>query len=105
MGHICIKEARYVSDFRIWIRFNTGESGEVDLEPMIFKYDAARTLQNSRDFSQFYLDGWPTLAWSCGFDVSPEYLYELVTGKAILRDTSETILTGKVLMARGDQPT
>jgi len=25
--------------------------------------------------------GWPTLAWDCGFDLAPEYLYELATGK------------------------
>jgi hypothetical protein len=33
-------------------------------------------------FRNFYLDEWPTLAWSCGFDVAPETLYELATGKS-----------------------
>jgi hypothetical protein len=29
----------------------------------------------------FQLDEWPTIVWDCGFDLSPEYLYELATGK------------------------
>jgi hypothetical protein len=33
-------------------------------------------------FQNFYLDEWPTLAWPCGFDVAPETLYELATGKS-----------------------
>jgi predicted nuclease of predicted toxin-antitoxin system len=31
--------------------------------------------------ADFYLDDWPTLAWSCGFDFSPESLYTRATGK------------------------
>ena len=35
------------------------------------------------EFKKFYLDEWPTLAWPCGFDLSPESLYERATGKRI----------------------
>ena len=34
-------------------------------------------------FVAFYLDAWPTLAWACGFDVAPESLYFMATGKAL----------------------
>lgn len=30
---ISISEARYLGDYKIWLRFSTGESGEVDLKP------------------------------------------------------------------------
>ena len=33
------------------------------------------------DFKSFQLDEWSTVVWSCGFDVSPETLYERATGK------------------------
>lgn len=78
-----VQEARYLDGYRVWLKFNTGESGEVDLRDMIFKYKAAAPLHEIEEFKQFKLDTWPTLAWDCGFDVSPETLYERATGKEI----------------------
>ena len=78
-----VQEARYLNDYRVWLKFNTGESGEVDLHDMIFKYKVATPLRDAAQFAQFKLDEWPTLAWDCGFDVSPEMLYERATGKVI----------------------
>jgi hypothetical protein len=78
-----VQEARYLDDYRVWLKFNTGESGEVDLQDMIFKYKVAASLHDIDQFKQFKLDAWPTLAWDCGFDVSPETLYERATGKVI----------------------
>jgi hypothetical protein len=78
-----IQEARYLDGYRIWLKFNTGEFGEVDLHDLILKYNAASPLRDVKQFSQFKLDEWPTLAWDCGFDVSPETLYERATGKTI----------------------
>jgi hypothetical protein len=77
---IAIQEARYCGGFRIWLRFNNGESGETDLEDIIRRYSVAETLNTPEQFSQFFLDDWPTLAWACGFDLAPELLYERVTG-------------------------
>jgi len=82
MDCISISEARYVNDYKIWIRFSNGETGVADLKQTIFKYNAAITLRNTENFSKFFLDNWPTIAWDCGFDVAPEYLYELATGKS-----------------------
>ena len=81
MDCIFISEARYLQGFKIWIRFSNGESGEVNLEHTVFKHKAAITLRDESKFAKFFLDSWPTLAWDCGFDVAPEYLYELATGK------------------------
>ncbi len=74
-------EAHYVNDFKISLKFNTGESGVVDLKETVFKYDVAMPLRDPKVFAKFYLDSWPTLAWECGFDVAPESLYFMVTGK------------------------
>jgi len=78
-----VQEARYLDSYRIWLKFNTGESGEVDLRDMVFKYKVAEPLRDVEKFKQFELDTWPTLTWSCGFDISPETLYERATGKVI----------------------
>jgi len=80
---IAIADASYESGYRIKLRFNTGEEGVVDLSDLIDRYAISHPLKNISQFKQFYLDEWPTLAWSCGFDVSPETLYERATGNGI----------------------
>ena len=72
---IYLKSAEHRGGFKLYLEFNTGEAGEVDLEDLIFRYQQAAPLRDPAVFSQFYLDSWPTLAWDCGFDVAPESLY------------------------------
>ena len=81
MDCIRILDARHVRDHRVWLKFSTGEAGEVDLREVIFHFAAAAPLREVAAFSRFTLDEWPTLTWSCGFDLDPEYLYEKLTGK------------------------
>ncbi len=78
---ISIQEATYSEQYKIWIKFNTGETGIADLHDLPEKFSTARTLKDQNEFKKFYLDEWPTLAWPNGFDLSPETLYERVTGK------------------------
>jgi hypothetical protein len=73
---IYLEEAKYLDDFRIFLRFNDGKSGIVDLKETVYKHTAASPLRESEAFSKFYLDSWPTLAWDCKFDVAPETLYD-----------------------------
>jgi hypothetical protein len=84
MECISIVEARYVKDYQIFLKFNMGETGEVDLRDLVYKYSIAEPLRNPEAFAHFYLDSWPTLAWDCGFDVDPESLYLRATGKSLL---------------------
>ncbi len=78
---ITVKQAHYLDGYRLHLLFNTGESGQVDLQDLIFKYKAAAPLRNIDDFKSFQLDEWSTVVWGCGFDISPETLYERATGK------------------------
>ncbi len=80
---IAIVDALYENEYRIKLKFNTGEEGVVDLSDLIERYAIAHSLKDISQFKQFYLDEWPTLAWPCGFDVSPETLYERATGKCV----------------------
>ncbi len=77
---IQILEARYLDGYRIVMRFNTGEEGVVDLTDVLERFPAAKPLKDKAVFANFFLDEWPTLAWPCGFDFSPEALYERATG-------------------------
>ncbi len=80
---ITLTEAKYQDGYRIWLRFSDGQSGMVDFSDIIRKYPAARPLADLQEFQRFYLDEWPTLAWPCGFDFSPESLYERATGRQV----------------------
>jgi hypothetical protein len=87
MECVFVVEAYYITDFKVYLKFNTGESGEVDLSDIVYKYKIAEPLRDTVCFSNFYLDSWPTLAWNCGFDVAPESLYFRATGKNQIEST------------------
>lgn len=77
MDCIAVQKAYYLGAYKIRITFNTGEVGDVDLEETIQRYPRARPLLDPCVFSNFRLDDWPTLTWSCGFDIAPESLYRM----------------------------
>jgi hypothetical protein len=79
---ISVKSAQHVRDHLVSIEFSDGASGVIDLSNVVDKYETAAELRDPAKFAQFQLDEWPTLAWPCGFDLAPEYLYELLTGSA-----------------------
>jgi len=79
---ISVRSARHVKDHLVSIEFSDGASGVIDLRDVVNQYEAAAELRDPAKFAQFHLDEWPTLAWPCGFDLAPEYLYELLTGSA-----------------------
>lgn len=89
MECVAVAEARHLGEYRIHVKFNTGEAGEVDLRDLVFKYPIAAPLRDPAAFAGFRLDTWPTLVWDCGFDVAPETLYLRATGKR-LPDTASS---------------
>ncbi|MBV5330643.1 MAG: DUF2442 domain-containing protein [Chlorobium sp.] len=82
MDSISIVECSSIKDYQIFLKFNTGETGEVDLRNLVCKYPIAEPLRNPEAFSHLYLDSWPTLAWDFGFDVDPKSLYFRATDKS-----------------------
>lgn len=73
-----VVEVRYVRDYTVWLRFQDGTSGEVDIRPS-FKGPVFEPLHNIDYFKQVRVD--PeigTIVWPNGADVAPETLYERV---------------------------
>jgi len=73
---IRVTEATLVRDFVVWLRFNDGSEGEVDLseelEGPIFE-----PLKDPKAFAQYRLDTEVhTLVWPNGADFAPEFLHE-----------------------------
>ncbi len=69
-------EARYLGDYKVWLEFNDGRKGVVDLADELYG-DAHTALRDRDTFSRFYLDyGLASIAWLDGADFAPEFLYE-----------------------------
>ena len=82
-------EARLVSDHLVWLRFNDGLEGEVDLSGELDGPIFA-PLQDPDYFRRFVVNpDLHTLTWPNGADFAPEFLHDLVaTSGALARHAS-----------------
>ena len=73
-----VKEARYLHDYVIWLRFNDGTEGEVDLSDEL-DGEVFVPLRDVSKFKAFRVDPvLETIVWENGADLAPEFLYENV---------------------------
>ena len=77
---IHVTDARYVADYRLWLAFNDGATGEVDLAGELYG-ELFEPLRDPVLFRAFRLEG-HTVAWSNGADLAPEFLRERLVAKA-----------------------
>lgn len=71
-----VTEAKYVHDYVIWLRFNDGTEGEIDLKDEL-EGEVFETLKNIEAFKSFKVDPeLETVVWSNGADLAPEFLHE-----------------------------
>jgi len=71
-----VREATYRHDYVIWLRFNDGAEGEVDLRDELWG-EVFEPLKDLGQFKRFRVDPeMQTLAWDNGADLAPEFLYE-----------------------------
>lgn len=76
-----VVDAKYIEGHRVYLQFNDGTGGEVDLTQSL-DGPIFEPLQDVEYFRQFSLEG-HTLTWPNGADFAPEYLHELVESKAV----------------------
>ena len=70
-----IKEAKYLHDYVIWLRFNNGAIGEVDLKDELYG-EVFESLKEIDKFKSFKVDpDLETIVWDNGSDMAPEFLY------------------------------
>jgi uncharacterized protein DUF2442 len=69
-----VTEARYISGRTIWLRFNDGAEGEVDLSSEIHGevFEPLRDIEYFRKFEVSHELG--TVVWPNGADFAPEFL-------------------------------
>lgn len=70
-----VTDARLVRDFIVWVRFNDGSEGEVDLSGEL-DGPVFEPLRDPEMFARFRLDlDIHTLVWPNGADLAPEFLH------------------------------
>ena len=73
-----VVEAKYVRDYILWVRFEDGAEGEVDLSQSLVG-PVFEPLREKQYFAQVRIDPeLGTIVWPNGADVAPETLYERV---------------------------
>jgi hypothetical protein len=70
-----VRDARHLGAHRVWIYFDDGLEGEVDLQGELWG-EIFRPLLDPAYFARFRVDH--TLVWPNGADFAPEFLYERV---------------------------
>jgi len=71
-----VKEAKYLHDYVIWIRFNDDIEGEIDLENEL-EGEIFAPLRDKKKFRAFKVDHvLGTIVWENGADLAPEFLHD-----------------------------
>jgi|TARA_R110000868_G_scaffold32617_7_gene118766 hypothetical protein len=72
-----IKSAKYISDFTLWVAFDDGTSGNVDLKGAL-EGPVFLPLKDVNIFSKVSVDPeLETVVWPNGADLAPEFLKDL----------------------------
>ncbi len=73
-----VNQVKYLNDYRVWLSFDNGESGEIDLFVELWG-EMFEPLKDKNLFATVRLDDTlQTITWQNGADFAPEFLLELV---------------------------
>jgi len=85
-----ILEAKALEGHRLWLRFEDGTKGTVDLSDLRFE-GIFKPLQDPAFFARVTIDPeLGTISWPNGADLDPDVLYSRLTGKEIQQAGSPT---------------
>jgi len=69
-----VTDAKYLRDYVIWLRFNDGAEGEIDLTAEL-EGEVFGPLKDLEQFKKFRVDPeLDTVVWDNGADLAPEFL-------------------------------
>jgi len=71
-----VTKAKYLTDYKVWLSFNDGTEGEIDLTSELYG-EVFEPLKDKDFFKSFRIEG-HTLSWSNGADFAPEFLREQI---------------------------
>ena len=87
-----IVEARVGEGYRLYVRFEDGQAGEVDLAGVIRFEGVFAPLKNRDHFAKVSVNReLGTVEWPCGADLDPDVLYARVTEQPLPRFTDQAL--------------
>ena len=85
-----IVEASVVDEYRVYLRFEDGVEGEVDLAEMIEFTGVFAPIRDKSEFAKLRIDPYTgTIVWPGGADLDPDVLYAAVSGRPIIADSAD----------------
>jgi len=82
---IDVVEARAVGDHRLYIRFEDGVDGELDLKKLVEFKGVFESLQDPEEVARVRVDADSgTVCWPSGADLDPDVLYAELSGESIV---------------------
>ena len=79
-----VVEVRPLEGYRVFLRFDDGMQGELDLEPLLSPFAGVfAPLREPERFREVFVDDGGTIAWPNGADLAPEVLYSKVSGRPL----------------------
>lgn len=79
-----VVEVRPLDGYRVFLRFDDGLQGEIDLEPLLTPFDGVfAPLRDPARFREVFVDC-HTVSWPNGADLAPEVLYSRVSGRPLI---------------------
>jgi hypothetical protein len=69
-------EAKHIQDYQVWIKFDDGKSGKINLIDEIWG-EVFEPLKDIDYFRNFKIEN-DTLSWKNEADLAPDFLYELL---------------------------
>lgn len=85
-----LREANYRHDYCVWLKFEDGVEGEVDLESELWG-EVFQPLRDKARFAELSFDKeLETIVWPNGADFAPEFLYQKLRPNYALRPISKS---------------
>lgn len=80
-----VVEVRVAGPHRLWIRFDDGTAGEIDIAKLIGDFRGVfAPLRDQEEFAKVQVQPeWGTIYWPSGADIDPVVLYCAVTGQPV----------------------
>lgn len=79
-----VLEVRPLSGYRLYLRFEDGADGEVDISSFVSFRGVFEPLREPTEFRRVRVDpDLGTIVWPNGADLDPDVLYAAVTGQVI----------------------
>lgn len=74
-----VEKAQYKGEYKIFLEFDDGKKGVVDLKDFLFenKLTVFRRLCDIKEFQNFSLEN-DTIVWGQDLDLAPEFLHDLL---------------------------